>query len=517
MSIETLFSSVLAKGQIIVSDDYQNAATTGHAPRIAGVIKPTKQDEIQKIVRIAQAEGLKLYPISSGKNWGYSDGSPVSADNIIVDLGLMDKVLEYNPKLGYVTVEPGVTQQQLSDFLYANGDVHIMSPTGSSPQTTIIGNYLERGFGIAPHMDHAAAVTHLKAVLPDGGLYEPVLTQLGCEGVDKLYRHGLGAYTDGLFFQSGLGIVTQMTVRLSRKPESSLAVIAEVGSENLASIIEDLRVFRQGWDVPSLSIKIFDSAYAMAAAGVAYPEDLLASQQAISAERLKALGAENHMAPYTIVITAMGPKAITQGIAKYLARALKPQAKKYVMINGLRFAALQKLKSFLPKSLRHKVAPLTSLWGFMHGRPSDEILSFAYWRNQKPPQPNAPVDPARDGCGLIWYAPLLPMTHEAVKSLQDLLNEVCPQYGITPAYNFTNYADSYFTALTALIYDRDTQSAAAQKCYLHLMEEGLKRGFGPYRVPSFAMDRLYDGVVSLSKRISQAIDTKGIISPVRYR
>jgi 4-cresol dehydrogenase (hydroxylating) len=516
MNIETLFSSVLPQEQIIPERDYSYAATTGHVPTILGVLKPTSQDEIQKIVTIAQRENIKLYPISSGKNWGYSDGLPVSANNLIVDLSLMNKIHEYNPDLGYITLEPGVTQQQLSDFLYANGDLHIMSPTGSSPQTTIIGNYLERGFGIAPHMDHASAVTHLRAVLGDGSLYEPVLTQLGCTQIDKLYKHGLGAYTDGLFFQSGLGIVTQMSIKLSRRAAASLVVIAEAREGQMSAIVESLRGLRQRWDTPSLSMKLFNAAYIMAASGVPYPEDLLAKNQAIDAERLRDIATKNDIAPYSIIVTVTGPKALTRGIAKDLKRALKPQSKKYIPINEGRYALMQKIKAFLPQNMRQKIEPLTSLWGFMHGQPSENILSFAYWRSGKTPPPNMPIDPARDGCGLIWYAPIIPMTPDAVKGLEALLQDVCPQYGITPAYNFTNYADSYFVVLTALIYARDIGADSAQNCYLHLMEEGIKRGFAPYRAPNFAMERLYDGVTPLGALISQVVDSKGTISPVRY-
>lgn len=516
MNIETLFSSVLPKNQIIAQDDYNYAATTGHMPRIAGVLKPTTQDEVQQIVKIAQSENIKLHPISSGKNWGYSDGLPVSENNVIIDLSLMSKIHEYNAELGYITLEPGVTQQQLSDFLYASGDMHIMSPTGSSPQTTIIGNYLERGFGIAPYMDHALAVTHLQAVLGDGSIYEPVLSQLGCTEIDKLYRHGLGAYTDGLFFQSGLGIVTQMSIKLARRADTTLVVVAELRKENIANVVTALRGVRQRWDTPSLSMKLFNASYIMAASGVPYPEDLLAKNQAIDADRLQSIAAENNIAPYSIVASVTGPKALTRGIARDLKRALKPYAKKYVSINEQRFALLQKVKAFLPHNLRQKLAPLTSLWSFVHGRPSEDILSFAYWRSGKTPPSDMPIDPARDGCGLIWYAPIIPMTAESVQALESILDDVCPQYGITPAYNFTNYADSYFVVLTALMYAPITEADSAQKCYLHLMEEGIKRGFAPYRVPSFAMERLYEGISPFSSRFYQATDSKNIISPLRY-
>lgn len=152
----------------IISEDVEalyGATTTGAKTSILGAVKPQNVQEIQQIVHLASENNLTLYPISTGKNWGYTDSSPITDGNVIVDLSLMNRILDYNPDYGYVTLEPGVTQQQLADFLRENGDIHMMSPTGSSPDASLIGNYLERGFGIAPPIDHSEAITSLKAVL----------------------------------------------------------------------------------------------------------------------------------------------------------------------------------------------------------------------------------------------------------------------------------------------------------------------------------------------------------------
>ena len=59
---------------------------------------------------------------------------------------------------------------------------------------------------------------------------------------------------------------------------------------------------------------------------------------------------------------------------------------------------------------------LESAMELVGGRPNETALSLAYWRSGKHPAPGTPLDPARDGCGLIWYAPLVEMTPNHVRA-----------------------------------------------------------------------------------------------------
>ena len=80
--------------------------------------------------------------------------------------------------------------------------------TGAGPSCSLLGNALERGYGITPHSDHFAAVTALRAVLPSGEIYQSAIAEAGGKDVDYAYKWGVGPYLDGIFTQSSLGIVT---------------------------------------------------------------------------------------------------------------------------------------------------------------------------------------------------------------------------------------------------------------------------------------------------------------------
>src|SRR5438309_2214439 len=83
--------------------------TTGRPRRIAGALLARRREEIVGIVRAARRLGAPLYPISTGHNWGLGSASPVVDGCIVVDLSALDRIVDFEPVLGLVTVEPGVT------------------------------------------------------------------------------------------------------------------------------------------------------------------------------------------------------------------------------------------------------------------------------------------------------------------------------------------------------------------------------------------------------------------------
>jgi 4-cresol dehydrogenase (hydroxylating) len=63
----------------------------------------------------------------------------------------MNRIIEVDDELAYAVIEPGVTQGQLAAHL-AQRDVRLwVDCTGAGPDTSIVGNVLERGFGHSPY------------------------------------------------------------------------------------------------------------------------------------------------------------------------------------------------------------------------------------------------------------------------------------------------------------------------------------------------------------------------------
>ena len=211
-------SGVVASG----ADDF-GASTIGTMRSIPAVLCPENQEQVAAVLQVAQRWHVGVYPVSTGNNWGYGSANPVEDGCVILDLSRLDRISDFDPELGVVTVEPGVTQGALRDFLDSHEGDYLVPVTGAGPNCSILGNALERGYGITPITDHFAAVTKLEAILPDGTLYRTPLSELGGEEVDGLFKWGLGPYLDGLFSQGNFGVVVNITIALAPAPDTVTA------------------------------------------------------------------------------------------------------------------------------------------------------------------------------------------------------------------------------------------------------------------------------------------------------
>lgn len=87
--------------------------TSGSIREVPAVLKVFHSDHLSKILTIANQTKVPLYPISTGHIWGYGTALPVKSGTVILDLSNLNQILDFDPVLGVVTVEPGVTQQIL--------------------------------------------------------------------------------------------------------------------------------------------------------------------------------------------------------------------------------------------------------------------------------------------------------------------------------------------------------------------------------------------------------------------
>ena len=118
-----------------------------------------------------------------------------------------------------MTVEAGVTFNQLHAYLSEQNSGLFMSVTGSSGTASLIGNLVERGIGRGPYGDRFAHVCALEVVLPTGETVRTGFDRFDHAKSNRLHRWGVGPYVDGLFTQSSLGIVTRATIWLLPLPQ----------------------------------------------------------------------------------------------------------------------------------------------------------------------------------------------------------------------------------------------------------------------------------------------------------
>lgn len=499
--------------------------TTAIARQIPAALKPTSVSDVPRILEIAREQRVPLYPISTGHNWGYGTALPVIDGCVILDLSGLDRVVAMDSTLGLVTVEPGVTQQKLFDHLERQRLPFLVPTTGAGPDCSLVGNALERGYGITPYADHFGAVTAIEAILPDGRTYRSGLAELGGEVVDRAFKWGLGPYIDGLFAQGNFGIVTRMTIALAPRPERITAFLFAIREdegleEAVVGVQQVLR--RLGGVAGSINLMNARRVLAMMAP---YPASLTGPNGILPANVIATLARENGVAAWTGFGALYGTAGVVKAAQRVVRAILKSATSSLNFVTPSLASRLNRVVNHVPwlrdGGLARKIRTLDASLQLLAGKPSRVALPLAYLKSAGRPSPTDKLDPARDGCGLIWYPPLVPMMPARVRRYAGMVERICTEHGIDPLITLTSLSDRCFDSSVPLVFNRNDPKAAerAQKCYLTLLEAGKEEGFIPYRFGVQAMDQLTSSNTTfwdVATKLKFALDPEGIIAPGRH-
>jgi FAD/FMN-containing dehydrogenase len=499
--------------------------TSGATRSVPAVLRPANAAQVAKIVEIAARFQISLYAISTGHNWGYGTALAAADRCVIVELSRMCAIRDFDEELGTVSVEPGVTQGALAQFLHQRDAPFLVPVTGAGPSCSIVGNALERGYGITPISDHASSVMAIEAVLPDGTVLRPGLADLGATEAARAFRWGIGPYVTGLFSQGGFGIVTQMTVALARHPESIKAFVmsasAQATPEQLVSAVRQvLRLFPG--TVGGINLM---NAHRVLAMSVPYPRAHLGPDGLIPDDVIEELRRGREIGAWTLYGTLYGTRHVVSAAQREIKRLLKPLAARLLFVSRPMARTLRRIAARLPGPMRERLRPaaetLASSLDLVCGDPGETTLPLAYWLSGVRPGDGTPLDPARDGCGLIWYSPIVPMRPEAVRQYLDFLVPTLRKYALEPLVTLTSLSERCFDSSVPLLFDRASESATrrTQACFMELLEAGRRLGFLPYRVHVDAMSWLTaqpSAHWDLTEKLKRALDPHGIIAPGRY-
>ncbi|MCL1050512.1 FAD-dependent oxidoreductase [Shewanella abyssi] len=485
-----------------------------------------EEENIRRIIMVLNEFNLAFLPISSGHNWGYGSSMPVDDDreHFILDLSNLKRI-KLNEELAIVNLQPGVTQQDLRVHL-DQLKVKLMVPvTGAGPSCSIVGNALERGYGITPYCDHFAAVTSLRVVLADGTVYCSAVNSLDhteAKVADIAYKWGLGAYLDGLFSQSNFGVVTNMSIRLAHLPEEVQSFY--LFCENDADLNHALPLVREILrDFPGVvgSINIMDARRMLSM--MVPSEQQLSLSLDTDVEELKR---RYKVGSWTCVGSLYGKKGVVKAVKKAIRAKLNNSlgVKRAVFISAWAIAVASKLLAILPERVltapKRQLETLRKSTMIMRGEPNQVALPLAYWRNNQPPSTKL-LNPARDNCGLLWYAPLIPATCAKTREFVDMVRSICLKHGVEPLITMTALQHDCIDSTVPLLFDRNDRLAvaSAKDCLDELFDTGCKRGFIPYRLNVDQQKRLLpadDPHWLVVKKIKAALDPNNILAPGRY-
>jgi FAD/FMN-containing dehydrogenase len=179
------------------------------------VVLPETREEIQRILKIANENNVPVYIRGGGtSHW---DAFLPQEPGIMLDLGLMNKVLEINERDLVATVQPNCTWAKMDEELRKKGLTYLCSEAGG-PAMTVGGSVMKAGGGphstakFGFHGNHD--VITLEMVLPNGDVVQTGSAAWPSAG--KFERQCLGPDLAGMFLgaEGILGVCTELTLRV---------------------------------------------------------------------------------------------------------------------------------------------------------------------------------------------------------------------------------------------------------------------------------------------------------------
>lgn len=197
------------------------------------VVLPETTQQVSNILRYCHENNVKIVPRGAGT--GLSGGALPLADAITLGLTKFNRVLDIDYPNRCVVVQPGVTNLGVTKAVEDDGFYYAPDPS-SQIACSIGGNIAENSGGV--HCLKYGLTTNnvlgVEMVLMDG-----TVMRLGGKHLDPGGYDLLGVLTgsEGL-----LGVITEVTVRILKKPETARAVLlgfnsSEEGGNCVAAII----------------------------------------------------------------------------------------------------------------------------------------------------------------------------------------------------------------------------------------------------------------------------------------
>jgi glycolate oxidase len=204
---------------------YECDGLTGHRVVPSLVVLPETTEQVQTVVRACQAAAVPF--VARGAGTGLSGGALPVADGVVIALTRMNRVLDVDLEGARIVVQPGVTNLQVTEAVI--GDGFYYAPDPSSQQVCTIGGNVAENSGGAHCLKYGFTVNHvtgLTVVLPDGEL-----VRLGGRSLESPGPDLLGVFVGS---EGTLGIATEITLRLLRRPEAVRTVLAAFDSIDAA-------------------------------------------------------------------------------------------------------------------------------------------------------------------------------------------------------------------------------------------------------------------------------------------
>ncbi|HTM74112.1 MAG TPA: FAD-linked oxidase C-terminal domain-containing protein [Pseudolabrys sp.] len=195
---------------------YETDGLTAYRQLPMVVVLPETTQQVAEVLRYCHDEGIKVVPRGAGTS--LSGGALPLGDGVLLGMAKFNKIREIDFENRVAVVEPGVTNLAVTNAVAHAGFYYAPDPS-SQIACTIGGNVAENSGGVHC-LKYGMTTNNLlgcEIVLITGEVLRIGGKHLDAAGYDLL---GLITGSEGL-----LGVVTEVTVRILKRPETARALL----------------------------------------------------------------------------------------------------------------------------------------------------------------------------------------------------------------------------------------------------------------------------------------------------
>src|SRR3954452_16556967 len=234
--VQALSAIVPGEGVIATEREmrpYESDGLTAYRALPMVVVLPETTAQVSRVLAFCHAEGIKVVPRGAGTS--LSGGALPLADGVLLGMAKFNRIREIDFDNRVVVAEPGVTNLAISQAVAHAGFYYAPDPS-SQIACSIGGNVAENSGGV--HCLKYGMTTNnvlgCEIVLMNGEIIRVGGKCAENSGYDLM---GIITGSEGL-----LGVITEITVRILQKPETSRALMVgfaqvEAAGECVAQII----------------------------------------------------------------------------------------------------------------------------------------------------------------------------------------------------------------------------------------------------------------------------------------
>jgi glycolate oxidase len=187
----------------------------------SAVVLPLSTKQVQAVVRVCAKHAIPF--VARGAGTGLSGGAVPARGGIVISFARMTQILNVDLPNQRMTVQPGVINNHLTARVAPFG--YFYAPDPSSQSVCTIGGNVAENAGGAHCLKYGFTTTHvlgLEIVLPTGELM-----RIGAPSCDAPGYDLTGVFVGS---EGTLGVATEVTLRIVKKPEAIQVLLAAFDS-----------------------------------------------------------------------------------------------------------------------------------------------------------------------------------------------------------------------------------------------------------------------------------------------